>query len=214
MKTNQFGRSMVEMLGVLAIIGVLSIGAIAGYSKAMNKYKINKFTDQLSLIIATIKTEFSGRVSNSPFTELEYLKKKAIPDNMRDKDGNFVHFWESGPYSMSINFAANESPGEWGPAHTTVYDAFHITMSYLPEDVCVAILTADWGADLVGIGTQSCGGCPYANFYTNTTASENYAKTGDKDYPTPFTVERAQKACAPIEGSSKNNKNVGMLFKF
>ena len=36
------GRSMVEMLGVLAIIGVLSVGAIAGYSKAMMKYKLNK----------------------------------------------------------------------------------------------------------------------------------------------------------------------------
>ena len=29
------GRSMVEMLGVLAIIGVLSVGAMNGYSKAM-----------------------------------------------------------------------------------------------------------------------------------------------------------------------------------
>ena len=38
------GRSMVEMLGVLAIIGVLSVGAIAGYSKAMMKYKLNKHT--------------------------------------------------------------------------------------------------------------------------------------------------------------------------
>ena len=28
---SQSGRSMVEMLGVLAIIGVLSIGGIAGY---------------------------------------------------------------------------------------------------------------------------------------------------------------------------------------
>ena len=34
---QESGRSMVEMLGVLAIIGVLSIGAIAGYSKAMQK---------------------------------------------------------------------------------------------------------------------------------------------------------------------------------
>ncbi|MBR2136742.1 MAG: prepilin-type N-terminal cleavage/methylation domain-containing protein [Alphaproteobacteria bacterium] len=33
-KTNQSGRSMIEMLGVLAIIGVLSVGGIAGYSKA------------------------------------------------------------------------------------------------------------------------------------------------------------------------------------
>ena len=31
------GRSMIEMLGVLAIIGVLSVGGIAGYSKAMQK---------------------------------------------------------------------------------------------------------------------------------------------------------------------------------
>ena len=39
---NSFGRSMIEMLGVLAIIGVLSVGGIAGYSKAMEKWKINK----------------------------------------------------------------------------------------------------------------------------------------------------------------------------
>jgi len=38
---NQNGRSMIEMLGVLAIIGVLSVGGIAGYSKAMTKYRIN-----------------------------------------------------------------------------------------------------------------------------------------------------------------------------
>lgn len=42
-KPNQSGRSMVEMLGVLAIIGVLSVGSIAGYSKAMQKYKMNKY---------------------------------------------------------------------------------------------------------------------------------------------------------------------------
>jgi len=36
---------MVEMLGVLAIIGVLSAGALAGYSKAMFMYKLNQFTE-------------------------------------------------------------------------------------------------------------------------------------------------------------------------
>ena len=44
-KNNQSGRSVVEMLGVLAIIGVLSIGAVAGYSKAILKYKMNKTMD-------------------------------------------------------------------------------------------------------------------------------------------------------------------------
>ena len=45
------GRSMVEMLGVLAIIGVLSVGAISGYSKAMLKYKLNKQTEAMNLLL-------------------------------------------------------------------------------------------------------------------------------------------------------------------
>ena len=36
------GRSMVEMLGTLAIVGVLSAGAIGGYSYAMNKHRTNE----------------------------------------------------------------------------------------------------------------------------------------------------------------------------
>ena len=56
MKKNENGRSMVEMLGVLAIIGVLSVGAIAGYSKAMMKFKINKTIDQVSQIVTNIRT--------------------------------------------------------------------------------------------------------------------------------------------------------------
>ncbi len=50
MKFNELGRSMVEMLGVLAIIGVLSVGAISGYSKAMFKYKLNKQAEAFNLL--------------------------------------------------------------------------------------------------------------------------------------------------------------------
>ncbi len=50
----QFGRSMVEMLGVLAIIGVLSVGAIAGYQKAMFKYKLNKTISELSSLFQAL----------------------------------------------------------------------------------------------------------------------------------------------------------------
>ena len=56
MKQNQFGRSMIEMLGVLAIIGVLSVGGIAGYSKAMTKYKVNKTIDEYSFMITELLT--------------------------------------------------------------------------------------------------------------------------------------------------------------
>ena len=51
---SENGRSMVEMLGVLAIIGVLSVGAISGYSKAMMKYKLNKQTEQLNTVFNAV----------------------------------------------------------------------------------------------------------------------------------------------------------------
>ena len=47
----QWGRSMIEMLGVLAIIGVLSVGGIAGYSKAMEQFRINKAIAEYSFLI-------------------------------------------------------------------------------------------------------------------------------------------------------------------
>ena len=50
-KNFEKGRSMIEMLGVLAIIGVLSVGGIAGYSKAMEKFKITKVIEEYSYLI-------------------------------------------------------------------------------------------------------------------------------------------------------------------
>ncbi len=58
-KQSQSGRSMVEMLGVLAIIGVLSVGGIAGYKTAMERHITNQVlqaTDQFYLGYLTEST--------------------------------------------------------------------------------------------------------------------------------------------------------------
>ncbi len=54
---TQTGRSMVEMLGVLAIVGVLSIAGLMGYRYAMNKHKANLILNDVSLAWADIYTE-------------------------------------------------------------------------------------------------------------------------------------------------------------
>ena len=45
MKKIESGRSMIEMLGVLAIIGVLSIGGLAAYNSAMDRNTANNILD-------------------------------------------------------------------------------------------------------------------------------------------------------------------------
>ena len=54
---SQSGRSMVEMLGVLAIVGVLSIGGIAGYSYGMDKYRANETINQIMLRAIDLMTQ-------------------------------------------------------------------------------------------------------------------------------------------------------------
>ncbi|MBQ9737973.1 MAG: hypothetical protein IJV75_00450, partial [Alphaproteobacteria bacterium] len=48
-KILQSGRSMVEMLGTLAIMGILSIGGIAGYNYGINKYRANTIINDIML---------------------------------------------------------------------------------------------------------------------------------------------------------------------
>ena len=59
MKKFESGRSMVEMLGTLAIIGVLSIGGIAGYSYGMDKYRANQTINDIMLMGVDIITQTS-----------------------------------------------------------------------------------------------------------------------------------------------------------
>ena len=53
---NESGRSMVEMLGVLAIIGVLSVGGIAGYTRAMKNWRANEIIDAANKVVVLAET--------------------------------------------------------------------------------------------------------------------------------------------------------------
>ena len=52
MKISESGRSMVEMLGVLAIIGILTITGIMGFQWAMTKHETNNLLNELRLCSA------------------------------------------------------------------------------------------------------------------------------------------------------------------
>ena len=79
------GRSMVEMLGVLAIIGVLSVGAIAGYSKAMMKYKLNQHAQAVNMLINNV-LQLKGQLQYEPNKTTFYgsllHKMNLLPDGI------------------------------------------------------------------------------------------------------------------------------------
>ena len=95
-KICELGRSMVEMLGVLAIIGVLSVGGIAGYSNAMFKYKLNKQAEQVNQVINSISTHFNRfkhymlTQTNKNLTQY-FIAMGEIPDEMIKNDNSKIY---------------------------------------------------------------------------------------------------------------------------
>ena len=131
---TQSGRSMVEMLGVLAIIGVLSVGAIAGYSKAMMKYKLNKQSEQLTQILFSLEhyREMLGRdrnnIANNSSVITLLIKLNAIPLEMIKPNNNLSIYDVFGNQIDVKYYGNNESPS----LHYT------IAVYYQPDqyDVC------------------------------------------------------------------------------
>ena len=105
------GRSMVEMLGVLAIIGVLSVGAMTGYSKAMFKYKLNKQTEQIGSILDMVQTyDDMWNNQKDSFSSMYYLipflrKLDIIPAEMINPDDErFIY----DPFNNKINISVHQ----------------------------------------------------------------------------------------------------------
>ena len=135
-KGNESGRSMIEMLGVLAIIGVLSVGGIAGYSKAMTKYRINKTIEQITLIAGNIRSFFKGDYSDlSSTTRLKIIKKaKLVPEEMLtlDSDGNITNITNTLGSEVSV------FNGDNSYFAIVTYD---ITRN---QEACIELLSYDW----------------------------------------------------------------------
>lgn len=120
-KFMENGRSMIEMLGVLAIIAVLSVGGIAGYSKAMEKYKINKLiTDYNNLIFGLLeyRQNLQEQLKGQVFLSDMLISLNLIPNTwqkissqyMQDNYGNFIGtFYRE--YSNAYGYASPEESG-------------------------------------------------------------------------------------------------------
>ncbi len=133
MHSQETGRSMVEMLGVLAIVGVLSVGGIAGYSQAMSKFKVTKAMDQVQTIITNIRTLYA---SQRTYTSLKPVEAQAMGILTEESISGSKGL---NPFGGEIQFGVGSSVG----ANRT----FTITYTGLTSEACVKMATADWGAD-------------------------------------------------------------------
>ena len=184
------GRSMVEMLGVLAIIGVLSVGAIAGYSKAMMKYRLNKHAEDLNLLLTNclqlskqLPTDNVWKVYTNILPKLNLLPDsvKAYPDgNMRDIFKNTLYFYHT------------SSQGRWGIFHD-------IPESSYGNEICVNIIktTKEYHAELYGVyrSKNHVSDSPTGYGMSEQYLGDKYCNHADKKCMSDMTISDIQNLC-------------------
>jgi len=143
-KNNQSGRSMVEMLGVLAIIGVLSVGGISGYSKAMAKFKLTKAQDQITMLLMNIRTAYATSPSYDGLNSKTAGEFNLAPGEMVSGSGSNTKLY--GAFGGEVKVEACKSGGICG-TDTTSNTYFGIKMEKLGDEACRSLATSDWGAD-------------------------------------------------------------------
>ena len=133
---------MIEMLGVLAIIGVLSVGGIAGYSKAMQKYRTNKTIDQITQVINGVRTLYAHQRNYTGLNNTVLKKAKILPESAFDSSTSTE---ARNPFGGSLYVFPNNNSGP---------NAAQLEITDIPEDACIDLASQDWGdsSGLIALG--------------------------------------------------------------
>ena len=214
-RKTEDGRSMIEMLGVLAIIGVLSVGGLIGYSKAMERHRVNETINQINYVVQNTRDLFrmQPNLYGSMSSEQKYMYKtdyenrqladKAqlfpsviVKDNYKNLFGGYIYFYASGRYTKNDG------------------KAFILGLTRIPQEACIEIITRDWQSALGLVAVRAfgsagaSGGSTILQAYTGkctTSLSEGTALICGKDMP--VSIEQAVTAC-----DMEKENNIFMKF--
>lgn len=130
--SNEKGASMIEILGVLAVVATVATGMFSGIARINQKIKLTRAQTEVSDIVKAMRSQFSS------FVPASVTPKKLY------EIGIFKNYTEGGtPPTVSV-FGK-----EMTISITSGADNPYFTFSYkdIPTSVCPDLLLGDWGND-------------------------------------------------------------------
>ena len=134
-KRKESGRSMVEIVGVLAMMGLITAGAFVLIRNGMATQKRNTVIDDVSKIVTGIRTLYAE------YDDLSELKNKGN-DAMAAMEIDTKGPYENTVYSVDMD--ASDS------------SRFVITIKKLPAKDCVVLAAKKWPDSVPGGKTSNC----------------------------------------------------------
>lgn len=140
---TQSGRSMIEMLGVLAVIGVLTVGGFSLISKVTTAHKSNVTIDEIGTLANKARMIFHEYVydkqkfSNTPDMNTYLYNAKAYPESLElvDSGNSQKAFVSASDVKFNVQYFQYNN-----------VDYFYIDISQLDDEMCMAIAQSTWGS--------------------------------------------------------------------
>lgn len=138
--SHERGATMIEVFGVLAILSIISVGALLGYSKIMDKFSSAKGVTEVKKILKDVHSYCSFERPCTITTEKAY-KLGILTDEYYDS----VTKKTFSPFDKSSGFKFDYGTGLSGCDGCAYYTFQH---EALPVPQCVELMTADWKDDV------------------------------------------------------------------
>lgn len=133
MKLNfqrQAGATLIEIIMVVALIAIITIGALVYYNTAQDGSRVQEAVGNVTALSAVIRNQFSTQGDYNGVTHDVVMKFGGVPESMLVRTGttprNLKHPWNSGTGAVTV-----------APATTTATDdSFTITLVSVPASLC------------------------------------------------------------------------------
>jgi type II secretory pathway pseudopilin PulG len=122
---------MLEMLGVLGIMGIIMYGAVAGINYGMDTYKINQIYNEVQEVIQSIQDMYSWQRGYP-----KDFSGKTLCDN-----DVFVRCSDNTPkntFEGNIEVKGSDCSG-------SLCNSFRVEYPGIPQEVCYRLQEMDWG---------------------------------------------------------------------
>ena len=100
-KNTQAGRSMIEMLAVLMIMGILTIGVMAGFNQMLDKYNAGKMHTDIMSISSEVVNLYAWQRSYPAINMQELCENDIFPDGCTDDNKALNPF--DGTYKLTTS---------------------------------------------------------------------------------------------------------------
>lgn len=133
MRANQKGRTMIEVIAVLSILGVLTAN-IAGMVMSMfQQYKYSIIQNQIRDLRKSVNARYAARGSYTGLNIKTLIDERLVPYNM--VNGNKLRQ----PFGGDVTLSSADYGGR--------DRSYTITFTKVPERACVELSTLNWQID-------------------------------------------------------------------